>query len=113
MDQLWVYVLVGLVGFVAYRKWQSYKVRKEIPELLQKGAVIVDVRSPSEYAAGHYPGSQNIPLNDLTNRASEIPKEKPVLLCCASGARSGLAVTVLKQKGYGNALNIGSWTNLI
>ncbi|MEN9316575.1 MAG: hypothetical protein RIS35_2968 [Pseudomonadota bacterium] len=62
-------------------------------------AVIVDVREPSEFAGGHLPNARNIPLGELDKRAGELPKGKPVIVCCASGARSGKAVAALGKEG--------------
>ena len=61
--------------------------------------VIVDVRTPAEFAAGHLPNARNIPLAELGQRAAELPKGKPVLVCCATGARSGRAAASLGKDG--------------
>lgn len=87
-------------------------VQKKLPEYLKGGAVIVDVRSPTEYASGHIEGSLNIPLQELGNKISNLDKNKTVLLCCASGSRSGMAVAILKGKGFRNVINAGPWSNL-
>lgn len=87
-------------------------VRAKLPEYLKKGAVIVDVRSPGEYASGHIEGSINIPLPDLAGQADRLDKSKTVLLCCASGSRSGMAVAILKGKGFKDLVNAGPWSNL-
>lgn len=62
-------------------------------------AVVVDVREPAEFAGGHLPNARNIPLGELDKRAGDLPKGKPVILCCASGARSGKAVSMLGKDG--------------
>jgi rhodanese-related sulfurtransferase len=81
-------------------------------ELIAKGAVIVDVRSPAEYRTGSIRGSKNIPLNTITKKALEIKKwEKKVVLCCASGMRSGQATSILKNHGV-EAHNGGGWSSL-
>ncbi len=76
--------------------------------------MIVDVRTPEEYAGGHIPGSVNIPLNTLEQRYAEIPKDKVVILSCRSGRRSGLAQETLTKFGYTNTRNhtggISGWT---
>ena len=73
----------------------------------------MDVRSDAEFAGGNAPGTVNIPLPELGRRLNEIPKNVPVVLCCASGTRSGMAKRVLKKQGYGQVFNIGKWTNLL
>jgi len=65
------------------------------------------VRSPDEFRDGAYAGAVNIPLQDLGRRLAEIPKDKAVVLYCASGARSGMAARVLKQAGYADVVNAG------
>jgi rhodanese-related sulfurtransferase len=81
-------------------------------ELLQKGAQVIDVRTPAEYASGHIRGSINIPLNDLQSKAKKIKSNTPLITCCASGMRSAAAKGVLKQMGHADVYNGGSWTSL-
>lgn len=82
-------------------------------QLVRDGAVVLDVRTPAEFANGHIQGSINIPLNKLPNNLLKIKdKEKPVITCCASGSRSAEALNVLKFNGYTNAYNGGSWLSL-
>jgi len=76
-------------------------------EKIKAGAKIVDVRSPEEFRDGAYPGAVNIPVQDITRRLGEIPKDKPVVLYCASGGRSGMAARVLKGAGYADVVNAG------
>jgi NADPH-dependent 2,4-dienoyl-CoA reductase/sulfur reductase-like enzyme/rhodanese-related sulfurtransferase len=64
------------------------------------GAVLVDVRSAAEFGRGHLPGALNIPHTELRQRLAEIPGSRPVLLYCASGFRSYLALRVLRQSGW-------------
>jgi len=67
--------------------------------ILQKTElVILDVRNPSEYVAAHYPGTLNIPINDLEARLSEVPDGKPVLVHCAKGVRASRGYEILKAK---------------
>jgi phage shock protein E len=76
---------------------------------IREGAIILDVRSPGEYAGGHVKGSKNIPLGNISAKMETIKKwNKPVIACCASGMRSGSAVSVLKQNGV-EAYNAGPW----
>jgi len=84
-----------------------------IEELLKsKQSTIVDVRTPSEFAGGHVNGSINIPLQDLDRRLDElILLPAPLILCCASGGRSGFAQKALSEKGI-DCINAGSWLSL-
>jgi phage shock protein E len=78
-----------------------------VKQKIEAGASIVDVRSPEEFRDGGYPGAVNIPLQVLASRLAEIPRGKPVVLYCASGARSGMAARQLKQAGYADVVNAG------
>ena len=68
------------------------------------GAVLLDVRTPEEYAAGHVPGSRNIPLDRIGG--AQLDKSAPLFVYCRSGARSGQACAILTRRGY-EAVNIG------
>jgi len=72
------------------------------------GAILLDVRTPQEYAEGHIPESRNIPLQNI-DKAEEIVdnKDTPLFVHCLSGGRSRQAASVLKQMGYTNVTNIG------
>ena len=82
-------------------------------ELVKKGAVILDVRSKSEYAAGHIRGSVNIPVDQLNNNTNRLAdKNKVIITCCVSGNRSGMAKRILTAKGYTQVYNGGGWMSL-
>ena len=85
---------------------------EDLMSLKAAGAQIVDVRTEAEFAQGHVPGSRNIPLDQFQARIGEIDPQVPVLLCCASGARSGAAKAALEQAGYSKAYNAGPWQRL-
>lgn len=74
---------------------------------LPDSAVILDVRSPAEYATGHVTGATNLPLDRFVDGYPAIApdKSKPVVIYCASGARSAQAVQYLQQQGYANVVN--------
>ena len=81
-------------------------------EILNK-ATIVDVRTPGEYLDGHYPGALNIPLNELPQRLGEVRELKtPIVAYCRSGARSGMAVSLLKENGLNEVYNGGGLYDL-
>lgn len=83
-----------------------------IEEYLQKGAVVIDVRTEMEFAEGHVQGSKNIPLNSIGFYIDEIKKlNKPIVTCCRSGARSGSAENILRQNGV-DVINGGPWGNV-
>ena len=80
--------------------------------LLQKGAVIVDVRTTGEFRAGHIEGSKNFPLDSLRAHINDLKKmDKPVITVCRSGARSNIAKDILKNAGL-EVYNGGAWIGL-
>ena len=87
--------------------------RVNYADLVKNGAIIVDVRTKSEYATGHIKGSINIPVDGLTNNLLQIKdKNKPIITCCASGVRSATARNKLRSLGYTQVYNGGSWGSL-
>jgi rhodanese-related sulfurtransferase len=74
----------------------------------RQAAVIVDVREPSEFQSGHIARAINIPLGQIATRGQELKKfkERPIVVCCASGARSSRAVALLRKEGFANARNL-------
>ncbi|MDI6795059.1 MAG: rhodanese-like domain-containing protein, partial [bacterium] len=64
-------------------------------------------RTPDEYATGHIPGSLNLPLNNVEERAGELDREKPIIVYCKSGCgRSPKACRILQQQGFGRVKNM-------
>ncbi len=79
-----------------------------ILDKIRAGARLVDVRTPDEFKDGSYDGAINIPLAALLARQEELgPKDRPIILFCASGARSGLGARLLKQAGFSEVINAG------
>ena len=72
-------------------------------------STIVDVRTPEEFIGGHVEGSINIPLSEVTTRLEELKTMQPLVLCCASGGRSGQATTYLAEQGL-EVINGGGWS---
>ncbi len=86
--------------------------KADLAEVISRGGVIVDVRTPGEYAGGHLKSSVNIPLNELGRAMAKLDKDKPVITCCASGMRSASAKAMLKSNGFAEVHNGGSWGSL-
>ena len=70
------------------------------------GAILLDVRTPGEFAEGHVQGAKNIPVQELQNRLGELPKGADVVVYCRSGARSAMASQMLKGRGH-RVLDVG------
>lgn len=101
--------VVNYAGYVASNllsgSFKQVNVDK-VRELVENGAYIVDVRERMEFENGHVKGAVNIPLSELRERVSEIPKDKPVYLHCRTGQRSYNAALALQNLGYDNVINI-------
>ena len=81
-------------------------------ESINEETLIIDVRSPGEFAGGHVAGSVNIPLDVIDQHIQDIKqRNEAVVLCCASGARSGRATQLLRANGI-DACNGGSWVTV-
>ena len=106
----WIVIVGAVVAFLVVKR-----LTKASPatarEWLNQGALVIYVRSEAEYREGHLSGTINIPLGRLADEiARHAPdKEKPLLLHCRSGARSGMGASTLKKMGYRNVLNLGSY----
>ena len=86
--------------------------KADVKILVEKGAIIIDVRTPREFQSGHLKGSINYPLDTLKQHFGELKnKQKPVITVCRSGARSGMGSNMLKDHGI-EAYNGGSWDGL-
>jgi rhodanese-related sulfurtransferase len=74
----------------------------------REDAHILDVREADEFAAGHLPDAQNIPTGKLVERIAELEKfkDKPIIVCCASGMRSNKACAELKKQGFEKLHNL-------
>ena len=107
------YGLMALVAAIIIQRVVTKLIaRRKIPGLLQGGAVIIDVRSPSEFSSGSAAGSRNIPLPDLEKGTQDLDPQRWIIVCCASGTRSGMARRWLLKHGFRHVLNGGSWRNL-
>lgn len=86
--------------------------KRQINELLERGAIILDVRTQREWDKGHIENAKHIPLDELRNRVGELKKlNKPVITCCASGARSAKAAEYLNLNNI-ITTNGGGWLSL-
>ncbi len=81
-------------------------------EMTDNGAIIIDVRSESEFKESSIEYSINIPLNTLSSSLNHIDKNQVIIVCCLSGKRSSKAKEMLKSNGYKNVFNGGGWKDL-
>lgn len=101
-----LFIVLALLSWFAYTWWTSQNIHKQITELKKQNASFIDVRSASEFKALSAPGTLNIPLPELAARLKEIPRDVPVALFCASGARSSMAKILLLKNGFKNVYNV-------
>ena len=79
-----------------------------IQKMIEQGTLVVDVRTAKEFAAGHYNGAVNIPLDDIKKRINEFgDKNRTVIVYCRTGRRSGIAKKILEEHGYKKVINYG------
>jgi phage shock protein E len=86
--------------------------KTDFKDLVNKGAIIVDVRTKSEFSSGQIPQSINIPVDQIQTNIKKIAAyKKPIITCCASGMRSSAAASALTKAGI-EAYNGGPWSSL-
>lgn len=112
-NEIVIAVIAFCAGLYFYRVFMVKKIKTNLPELLKSGAVVLDVRNPSEFVNGQVDGCVNIPMGQLTERLSELDKNKTYLVVCAAGGRSAVAAALLKNNGFDNAINAGGFKNLL
>ena len=106
------YVFYGLTAALVL--WMLLKRRGDVSgadarRMVQEGARLLDVRTPGEFASGHLDGALNIPVEDLGGKLKAVgPKDKPVIVYCASGSRSAMAASLLKRSGWATVKNLGA-----
>jgi rhodanese-related sulfurtransferase len=74
--------------------------RDEAQKLIEEGAQLIDVRAQHEWDTGRIAGAAHLPLAELSQRAGEIDKERPVVFYCRGGNRSSMAAAALTEAGY-------------
>lgn len=96
---------LDLLGF-------GQKTATNLSDFVNRNAVVIDVRTVGEFQSGHIKGSKNIPLDTVFSKVDHIKKmDKPVIVCCRSGMRSGQAKSILEKSGI-EVMNGGGWESL-
>lgn len=80
-----------------------------VEDLIKNGAFLVDVRTPSEFNAGHVNNSVNIPLDTVEYNLEKFKNKDQIIVFCRSGNRSAQAKMILEHNGFGNVTNAGTW----
>lgn len=107
-------VTAGAILLLQLWKKMQRTDKQTIIDALAQGAIVIDVRSPDEFAASHYPGAQNVPLHllSITPDAVGAKPDQAIVLYCASGMRSASACRILKAAGFSQVMNAGSLSDL-
>lgn len=82
---------------------------EDLKQLINNGALLVDVRSSGEFAGGSAKGAINIPLDQVTKRLEDFKGKDQIIVFCRSGNRSGQAQSILERNGFTNVTNGGTW----
>jgi rhodanese-related sulfurtransferase len=95
---------VNMAGFVAAGMLRGDHPQADIETILAASPdarpVLLDVRTPEEFAAASIPGALNIPIDELRRRLNEIPREREIVAYCQVGQRGYLATRILRQAGF-------------
>ena len=108
-------IIIGvslLAIYVGYRTYKFATLPQGLDKQLANGAIVLDVRTPSEYATGHIDGSINISLGTLRQRYVELNTDSIYITTCSHGLRSVKAETLLKERGFRKVYNGGAWADL-
>ncbi len=112
LSYLWIVFAVAFIAWKLMSMRRSPAQLAEIQQAIDQGAVLLDVRSPGEFAGGSLPGARNVPVSNIGSIIPELQKAgQPVVLFCASGTRAGLALKALKAAGIGPLFNLGTVGN--
>ncbi len=84
-----------------------------LTEAIREGALLVDVRSPGEFASGSVKGAVNIPLDRVAGELPRFKGKSGIVVFCLSGNRAGQAKRILEQNGFQNIINGGTWRNVL
>ena len=86
----------------------------DLQELVRRGATVLDVRTPAEFADQHVPGATNIPVQELSERLAELgATDRPLIVYCRSGARSASAAALLRAYGFNAVHDVGGLHNAL
>ncbi len=112
MKTLAIVIGIFVLLYLTYRTYSYVKLDKALESKIKNGAIILDVRTATEYKTGHIDGSINISLGTIRERYIELDTSKTYITCCAHGLRSIKAESILKEKGLKNIYNGGAWKDL-
>mgnify|MGYP003545161275 CR=1 FL=1 len=86
--------------------------QQQVSTYLKQNALILDVRTTTEFDRGHIPGAVNVSLGKLRTEKLKFSKDQRIITCCSHGLRSVKAMGILNSRGYKHVVNGGAWTDL-
>ena len=104
----WIQHIMSMLGLTSNFKTVSVQ---DLKAASHSSNLILDVRSPQEFASGHVQGAKNISVSELGSRLSEIPTDKTIFVICQSGMRSRTAIAILGDNGRTNINNVAGGTS--
>jgi len=115
MDGTLKIVVIGVLVLLAawyFMRPKDTARANEARAMVSAGAMLIDVRSPGEYASGHIEGAVNIPVSDLGGRIPKLgKKDRAIVVYCRSGNRSGQAARILAAAGFTKVFDLGAMSN--
>ena len=103
---------VFLLLYISYRTYRFATLDNGLDKKIAAGAIILDVRTESEFKTGHIEGSINISLGTIRERYVELDKNKTYITVCSHGLRSVKVESLLKERGFKHVYNGGAWSDL-
>lgn len=111
-NSYWIVVVLLFAGLFVASRMLGRKDASKAKALVANGALLLDVRTPAEFASGHIDGAVNVPVDQIASRAEQLgPKNRAVVVYCRSGARSAAAASTLQQLGYTTVEDLGAMSN--
>ena len=113
IKQMTFWIIIGaFIALVLLKSILTHNISVEdAAEKLRAGAVLIDVRAPGEFSAKHIKQAINIPLSSISDVKDKVKDKKtPIILHCHSGARAVSACSTLRNMGYENVWNVGSYS---
>jgi phage shock protein E len=114
MSNTLILLLILAAAYIMFAVIKSRLTGLKLANAFKSGAHVIDVRSPQEYAEGHFSSAINIPYDRIQGRISELgpDKNRPIILYCFAGSRSAAAQRTLKSNGFDNVINARNLANL-
>ena len=103
-------VPLAAIGYLLWSRRSASA--SDLQALFDRKPQVLDVRTKAEFRGARHTRAVNIPRDELSTRLKELDRARPVVVCCESGSRSGVAVGILKKAGFTEVANLGSWRRL-